>query len=211
MNLGQYVSNLVYVRASQAKGSPSGLINSTTVTIAISLVALAISISLPLYLDSRQSPKVSVRISRLVFFGPDMNASDQYAISAINHGRSQVQINQVNISYIKKGRDHTEIFLPFTDFQRSPELPFTLAPYSDTVFYVFQSSVSSKLNDVEHYRLYGSFNLSSGYRVVSRKGLAPKEDPRLRPIAGGLRLPKRYPRLRRLRIIIFGKERSRWR
>src|SRR5690348_16651514 len=132
MSLGLDVSNLVFVCASQAKSSSPSLINSTTVTIAVSLIALAISIILPLYLDSRQSPKVNVRISRLVFFDPDMNALDQYAISAINHGRSQVQINQVNVSYIKKGRDRTEIFLPFMDFPRSPELPHTLAPYSDT-------------------------------------------------------------------------------
>ena len=202
MSFGVDASNLAYFFASQGESASHGLINSTTVTISIALAALIISIILPLYLDGRQSPRVSVRISRLVFFDQNMDASEECVISAINHGRSQVQINQVNISYIKKGWDHTEVFLPFTDFNRSPELPCTLTPYSDIAFYFPQSFISTRLKNVEHYKLYGSLNLSSGYRVVSRKGLV---------LRGKSSLSRQYPRLRHLRIIVFGKERSRWR
>jgi hypothetical protein len=75
-----------------------------SIAIYIAVAALITSIVLPLFLDSRQSPKVSVRISRLVYFDPQSNATEYYAVSAINHGRSEVQINQVNVSYIKRGQ-----------------------------------------------------------------------------------------------------------
>jgi hypothetical protein len=202
MSIRLVATELIYCCSSRTGAISHSVINSTSIAVVTALVALAVSIILPLYLDSRQSPRVSVRVSRLVHFDSEMNATDYYVVSAINHGRSQVQINQVNISYIKRGWDCIEVFLPFLDFERSPSFPHTLGPYSDTAFYITQRSIGNSLNDLKACRIYGSLNLSSGYRAVSRRGLVPKVSQRL---------PKRYPRLRRLRLIIFGKERSRWR
>src|ERR1019366_5685408 len=120
-----------------------------------------------------------------------------YAVSEINHGRSEVQINQVNVSCIKRGQHGQEVFLPFLDFRVDPNLPHTLGPYSDISFAFTQRQVNDKVSDLKGSRIYGSLNLSSGYRVVSRRGLTPGVTKKL---------PNRHPRLRRLRLIIFGRE-----
>jgi hypothetical protein len=202
MNAGLDSSALIYAYVAHVKSGSHSWINSDSIAILISVGAFIVSIALPLFLDSRQSPKVSVRISRVVYFDPKWNATECYVISAINHGRSEVQINQVNVSYIKKGKHGVEVFLPFLDFRTDPNLPHTLAPYSDVSFAVTQEQVNELIGDLKGCRIYGSLHLSSGYRAVSRRGLAP-----------GItrKLPNRHPRLRRLRLIVFGKENSRWR
>ena len=173
-----------------------------SIAILISVAALIVSVILPLYLDSRQSPRVSVRISRLIHFDPDWNAAEYYVVSAINHGRTEVQINQVNISFIKRGGRGEEVFLTFLAFKLCPDLPHTLGPYSDASFAAAHEKVNEQIDKIKGCRLYGSLNLSSGYRVVSRRGLA---------LAESTRIPNRHPRLRRLRLLILARERSRWR
>lgn len=173
------------------------------IAILISLAALLVSIFLPLYLDSRQSPRVNVRISRLVHFDQQSDAIEYYVVSAINHGRSVVEINQVNISFMKRDGGGTEIFLTLLDFGLGPSLPYILNPYSNTYFGVVQNQVNEKIGeDLEKCRIYGSLNLSNGYRVISRRGLSLSGYPKLR---------KRHPHLRRAKLFIFAKEKSRWR
>jgi hypothetical protein len=171
------------------------------IAIWISVAALIVSIALPLYLDSRQSPHVSVRISSLVAIDSEHNVIDYYVISALNRGRATVLINQVNLSYIAHGA-HVEVFLPALNFTLGPELSHTLGPYSDVTFGVSQEEVNSRIGDAVKPRFYGSLYLSTGYRVVSRKGLRPDK---------ATKLPNRNNRLRRLKLLLFAKERSRLR
>jgi hypothetical protein len=186
-----------------ASAHSSGGIN---LAIWISLAALLVSAVLPLYLDRRQSPQVTVRVSRLVHLNPQNDVTDYYIVSAINHGRSEVQINQINISYLEKGGSGEEVFL-LSDFKRGPGfeqglgLSYSLGPYSNAYFGVIQGEVDGTLDgDLSNYRIYGSLYLSNGYRVVSRRGLRLESE---------VPLKRRHPRIRRIRLLIFAKEKTR--
>jgi hypothetical protein len=194
-------AGLASSRAFNGASKAHSPINSTTVAICISLAALIVSIILPLLLDRRQAPRLTVRIGRIVFLDLDGSTVECYAITAINHGRSRVTINQVSFSYIHKGRGGLEIFLMSTPLVRSPSVPHVVEPYANTAFHIEQDSIRDQLEDTKNDRIYGSLNLSNGYRVVSRKGLAPETRRSI---------PRRHTRMRRLKLIIFGKERSGW-
>ena len=190
---------IMLTNVSHAKNVPQSSSSTGNIAILISISALVVSIILPLYLDSRQSPRVRVRISRLVHFDPQFNSTKYYVISTINNGRSGVQINHVNVSFTKRGERGNEVFLTFLDFKLCPDLPYMLGPYSNTSFAVAQAQVNEKLDDLEGCRLYGSLNLSSGYRIVSRRGL---------PLGKDRKSSTHYHHLKRVRLFLFGKERS---
>lgn len=172
------------------------------IAIWISAGALAVSMVLPLYLDSRLSPRVSVRTSRLVQLDQEWNATEYYVVSAINHGRSEVLINQVNISFTEKGGHGREVFVALLDFKLGPSLPHRLGPYSDTYFGVTVEQVDIKLGEPKQHRIRGSLNLSSGYRVVSRRGLLLGKEKKL---------GRQHPRLNHMKLLVFAKEKSRMR
>jgi hypothetical protein len=196
------------IAANQGKSPDSA--NTSDIALGLSIAAVIVSVTLPLYLDNRQPPRVRVRISRITHFPQDGGAVPYYLIFAINSGRSGVGINQLNVSYIIKGK-YYEVFVPFLDFSLGPGLPppgnlgqplHNLDPYSSVAFWVPMSQVNKSLGDVGKCKIYGSLNLSNGIRAVSRRGLSPEEK---------FRLPRRYPRLRRIRLYTFGQETIRWR
>jgi hypothetical protein len=81
----------------------SGNANSGNPAVWIAAKALLVSIALPLYLDSRQRPRVRVRISTLlVISGQDQRR--YYEVPAINHGRSAVTINLMDLIYWAKAQ-----------------------------------------------------------------------------------------------------------
>lgn len=171
------------------------------IAIWISLAALLVSVTLPLLLDARQSPRVIVRIGRSVHFDHEWNATEFYMISAINHGRSEVQINQVDVSYTTRSSQGEEVFLTFLDFAIKPDLPYTLAPYANTSFSITREQVDQKLDTAKKCRLYGSLRLSNGYRAVSRRAISLGTEQKMH---------RRHPRLKRIKIFVFAKEKERW-
>jgi hypothetical protein len=109
----------------------SGNANSGNPAVWIAATAILVSIALPLYLDSRQRPRVRVRISTLlVISGQDERR--YYEVSAINHGRSAVTINLMDLIYWTKAQKmEIQVGLPQQAFPRGPNLPKELNPYSN--------------------------------------------------------------------------------
>jgi hypothetical protein len=74
-----------------SKHAPRSATNDGAVSLWVASAALAVSIVLPLYLDSRQVPRVHVRVRRYVLASDDWKV--YYAVVVINRGRSSVAIN----------------------------------------------------------------------------------------------------------------------
>src|SRR5579864_4432146 len=110
-------------------------------TVWIAAAALVVSLTLPLFLDSRQVPRIRVRISTLIVIsGKDEHR--YYEVSAVNHGRSAVTINRMDLIYWTKARKlDIHVGLPQQNFPRGENLPKELNPYSNISFGVLQDDV----------------------------------------------------------------------
>jgi hypothetical protein len=160
--------------------------------------ALIVSIALPLYLDGRQRPRVRVRISTLlVISGEDERR--YYEVFAINHGRSAVTINRMDLIFWTKTQGiDVHVGLPQQKFPRGENLPKSLNPYSNISFGVLQKDVHQIIGELGGVRLSGSLSLSNGFRVFSRRSL--RLDARPKP-------PNQSLRMAHLRRRIFARER----
>ena len=174
--------------------------NTGGIAIGISVAALIVSMALPLFLDSRQPPRVSARLSRLVELRPGGRDDHFYQVSAINRGRAEVIINHVSLSYVKNWKAG-EVFLMLSDsdFVRGPGLSHRLTPYSDVSFGVAQERVHRALYGDMNCRIRCSLYLSNGYKVISRNSLFPAKEMSQR------RSRRRW--LKRMQLRIFAKER----
>jgi hypothetical protein len=186
----QRVSELTS-HSKHASGSGS---NSANLSLWIALTALIVSIGLPLYLDSRQAPRVRVHVRRYVLASDNMKI--YYAVVALNRGRSSVFVNQVDFSYSTKSHPREVYILP--QIERGPDRPHELGPYSDASFSTSEIDASEIISESRRVRLYGSVLLSNGYRVRSRLGLRLDRDRRRRD---------RSSLTARTRLLLLGRER----
>jgi hypothetical protein len=176
----------------------SGSANSGNPAVWIAGAALIVSVALPLYLDGRQRPRVRVRISTLlVISGEDERR--YYEVSAINHGRSAVTINRMDlIFWTKAQRIDVNVGLPQQKFPHGENLPKPLNPYSNISFGVLQNDVHQAIGKLDDVRLCGSLSLSNGFKVFSRRTL--RLDAKSKP-------PNQSLRMAHLRRRIFARER----
>lgn len=172
--------------------------NSGNPAVWIAGAALIVSIALPLYLDSRQRPRIRVRISTLLVISNE-GEHRYYEVSAINYGRSAVIINRMDlIFWTKAQRIDVTVGLPQQKFPRGEDLPKPLNPYSNISFGVLQKDVHQMIGELDGVRLCGSLSLSNGFRVFSRRTL--RLDAKSKP-------PNQSLRMAHLRRRIFAKER----
>jgi hypothetical protein len=132
-----------------ALAAHSGSANSNNPAVWIAAAALIVSFALPLYMDSRQRPRVRVRISTLlVISGEDERR--YYEVSAINHGRSTVTINRMDLIYWTKAHKiDIHLGLPQQTFPRGENLPKELSPYSNISFGVLQDDVHRLIGELD--------------------------------------------------------------
>src|SRR5579864_8098280 len=122
-------------------------------TVWIAAAALFVSFALPLFLDSRQVPRVRVRISTLIVIS-DKDERGYYEVSAINRGRSSVTINRMDLIYWTKAQKiDINLGLPQQIFPRGPSLPKELNPYSNISFGVLQDDVHRMIGKLDGVRL----------------------------------------------------------
>lgn len=161
-----------------AFASHSGSANTGNPAVWIAAAALGVSFALSLFLDSRQKPRVRVRISTLlVISGKDERR--YYEVSAINHGRSAATINRMDLVYWTKARRiDIHIGLPQQAFPRGPDLPKELNPYSNILFGVLQDDVHQAIGELDGVRLCGSLSLSNGFKTFSRRTLRLDSKPK---------------------------------
>jgi hypothetical protein len=147
-------------------------------TVWIAAAALVVSFALPLFLDSRQKPRVRVRISTLLVLS-DKDEHRYYEVSAINHGRSAVTINRMDLIYWTKAQKlDIHVGLPQQTFPRGPNLPYELNPYSNVSFGVLQDDVHQIIEKPDGGRLCGSLSLSNGFKIYSRGTLRLDSKPK---------------------------------
>jgi len=147
-------------------------------TVWIAAAALVVSFALPLFLDSRQKPRVRVRISTLLVIS-DKDELRYYMVSAINHGRSAVTINRMDLIYWTKAQKiDIHLGLPQQTFPRGPNLPKELNPYSNISFGVLQDDVHQMIEKLDGGRPYCSLSLSNGFRIYSRRTLRLDSKPK---------------------------------
>jgi hypothetical protein len=185
----QCVSGLAE-HSKHGSGSSSGI----DVSLWIAIAALLVSIVLPLYLDSRQAPRVRVHVRRYILASDNMKT--YYAVMVLNRGRSSVFVNQVNFSYSTKTHPREVYILP--QIERGPDRPHELGPYSDASFSTSEIDASDLIGGSRRVRLYGSVHLSNGYRVRSRLGLRLDRDRRGRD---------RSSLTARTKLLLLGRER----
>ena len=163
--------SLVAIAAHRRITAASGGSGSDSASLWIALAALVVSIALPLILDSRQTPRVRVRIQPVAVVTEE-NAFEYYQVSAINRGRSAVVVNKMQLSIrTKPDREETYLGLPSRQFPRGPQLPHQLDPYSDVSLAILKKDADELIGKRDGVRLYGSVSLSNGYRVWCRPPL----------------------------------------
>jgi hypothetical protein len=144
----------------------------------IAVVALIVSFALPLFLDGRQAPRVRVRISTLLVIS-DKDERRYYEVSVINHGRSAVTINRMDLTFWARAQKiDIQVGLPQQTFPRGERLPYQLDPYSNVSFGVLQNDVHQAIGELDGVRLAGSLSLSNGFKVFSRRTLRLDSKPK---------------------------------
>jgi len=139
-------------------------------TVWIAAAALVVSFALPLFLDSRQKPRVRVRISTLLVIS-DKDELRYYMVSAINHGRSAVTINRMDLIYWTKAQKiDIHLGLPQQTFPRGPNLPKELNPYSNISFGVLQDDVHQRIGKLDGVRRSTACLDPYGRRSSVRRG-----------------------------------------
>lgn len=138
----------IVLAALATQSSSANSANSGNPAVWIALAALLVSIALPLYLDSRQRPRVRVQISTLaVISGEDDRR--YYQVSAINHGRSPVTINRMDLIYWTKAEKiDIHLGLPQQKFSYGESLPKELSPYANISFGVLQDDVHQMIGNL---------------------------------------------------------------
>lgn len=144
-------------------------------SLGISIVALVVSIALPLYLDSRQKPRISVIVdSGLWRTGNDERVCRCYRVVVLNRGRIAIGITRIMLSSTRRVLGKEKFYM--SQFDVSPQLPHELGPYSTATFMIEEQKTRKLLGSETSIYIYGSVGLSNGYRVRSRRGVHPRTD-----------------------------------